>query len=80
LHLIGRDSAQALRLMSTDPALASGNAREPESLDKVTNPLVLLVAGEIQLPTILATSAARDASSELRFATRPVSPKPRFRC
>lgn len=37
--------------MSTDPALASRNAREPESLDKVTNPLVLSVAGEIQLPT-----------------------------
>jgi hypothetical protein len=37
--------------MAIDPALASRSAREPESLDKVTNPLVLLVAGEVQLPT-----------------------------
>ena len=37
--------------MSTDPALASRSARGPESLDKVTNAWVLLVAGEIQLPT-----------------------------
>jgi hypothetical protein len=35
--------------MSNEPASASRNAGEPENLDKVTNPLVLLVAGELPL-------------------------------